>query len=126
MIVDTSAMVAIVNGESDARSLLALMRDADELQMSTCSVLELSLVLGPERREQAARLLSRAGIQLAPFTAEQLAAAQEGHARYGKGSGARAKLNFGDCVSYALAKTTGQPLLFKGDDFTHTDVVSAL
>jgi ribonuclease VapC len=61
-----------------------------------------------------------------PFDAEQLAAARDAHRRYGRNSGSRAQLNFGDCMSYALAKVTGEPLLFKGDDFTHTDITPAL
>ena len=125
MILDTSALVAIVTGERDAPVLLAAMRDADSLQMTTPTALELSLVLGPDRRDACMALLRQAGIQLMPFTAEHLAAAQAGHARFGRGSESPAQLNFGDCFSYALAKVTGQPLLFKGEDFTHTDIEPA-
>jgi ribonuclease VapC len=126
MIVDTSALVAIVRGEPDAPALLTAMRDADGLSMSAATALELSLVIGPARHERGLAFLEESGIAIVAFTAAHLAAARAGHARYGRGSGSRARLNFGDCFSYALAKVTGEPLLFKGDDFTHTDVTPAL
>ena len=125
MIVDTSALAAIVTGERDAPVLLAAMRDADSLQMTTPTALELSLVLGPDRLDAGTALLRQAGIQLVPFTAEHLVVAQAGHARFGRGAGSAAQLNFGDCFSYARAKATGQPLLSKGDDFTHADIEPA-
>jgi len=125
VIVDTSALVAIVNGEPDASVLLATMRDADSLHMTTPTTLELSLVLGRDRRDACRAFLRQAGIELIPFTAEHLTAAQDGHARFGRGSRSRAQLNFGDCFSYALAKVRGEPLLFKGDAFTHTDIEPA-
>ena len=65
-------------------------------------------------------------IAIIPFDADHARVAREAYARYGKKSGSSARLNFGDCMTYALAKITGEPLLFKGDDFTHTDLTSAL
>jgi ribonuclease VapC len=125
VIVDTSAVVAVIKQEPAASALLSVMRDADQLRMATCTALELSLVLGAQRQERATTFLREAGIHLVPFTVEHLAAARDGHARFGRGSGSRAMLNLGDCFSYALASVTGEPLLFTGDDFTHTDVTPA-
>jgi ribonuclease VapC len=125
VIVDTSAVVAVIRQEPAASALLSVMRDADQLRMATCTALELSLVLGAQRQERATTFLREAGIHLVPFTAEHLAAAQDGLARFGRGSGSPAMLNFGDCFAYALASVTGEPLLFTGDDFTHTDVTPA-
>lgn len=125
MIIDTSAMVAIINAEPEKHSFLSAMRDADRLHMSTPTALELSLVLGPERHDAARDLMQQSGVRLVDFTTEHLAAARVAHARFGRGSGSPAKLNFGDCMTYALAKVTGEPLLFKGDDFVHTDVEPA-
>lgn len=71
------------------------------------------------------RLLDDAEIAVVPVDAAQARLARAAYARYGRRSGSRAQLNFGDCMAYALAKVTGEPLLFKGDDFTHTDVTSA-
>ena len=75
--------------------------------------------------ERLDELLGDAEISVVPFDAAQARIAREAHARFGKGSGSKAGLNFGDCVTYALAKVTGEPLLFKGDDFAHTDVTPA-
>lgn len=125
MIIDTSAMVAIINDEPERQPFLLAMRDASPLSMSTPSALELSLVLGSERHEAANDLMQLSGVRLVEFTTEHLAAAREAHARFGRGSGSPARLNFGDCMSYALAKVTGEALLFKGEDFTHTDVEPA-
>ncbi|MFT4286538.1 type II toxin-antitoxin system VapC family toxin [Nocardioides sp.] len=126
MIVDTSAMVAIIQAEPEAERFLETMRDAPSLRMSTPTMLELSLVLGPERIARATDLVQESGTGLEAFTKDHLLVAQQAHARYGRGSGSPAKLNFGDCMSYALAKVRDEPLLFKGDDFRHTDVTSAL
>ena len=71
-------------------------------------------------------LMTKFDVVIEPVTAEQAAIARSGYRRFGQASRHRAKLNFGDCFSYALAKATGEPLLFKGDDFIHTDVVSAI
>jgi ribonuclease VapC len=65
-------------------------------------------------------------LRIEPVTEDQVRIARDAYREYGKGSGHRARLNFGDCFAYALARVTGEPLLFKGDDFTHTDIASAL
>lgn len=125
MIIDTSAMVAIINAEPEERSFLSAMRDADRLHMSTATALELSLVLGPERHDAVTDLIHESGVRLVDFTMEHLAAARVAHARFGRGSGSKARLNLGDCFAYALAKVRDEPLLFKGDDFTHADLEPA-
>jgi ribonuclease VapC len=83
-------------------------------------------VITPERHDELDQLLAETLSSVVAFDDAQVRLAREAYARYGKGSGSPARLNLGDCFSYALAKTTGQPLLFKGDDFTHTDVTPAL
>lgn len=125
MIVDSSALVAIVKGENDAETFVdTLGRGA--VAVSTATLLECVLVLGPQRLALLDDLVARGRLEIVPFDTKQLAAARQAHLTYGRGRGSRARLNFGDCISYALAKTRGEPLLFKGDDFTHTDVESAL
>ena len=126
MIIDTSAVVAIVQSEPDAEQLLEAMRDADGLWMATPTALELSIVLGAERTDRAMDLLRQLGVRLVDFTSAHLLVAQHAHATYGRKSGSPAKLNFGDCMTYALAKVADEPLLFKGDDFTHTDITPAI
>jgi ribonuclease VapC len=126
VIIDTSAVVAIVQSEPDADRLLEAMRDADGLWMATPTALELSIVLGAERIDRAMDLLRQLGIRLVEFTNAHLLVAQHAHATYGRKSGSPAKLNFGDCMTYALAKVADEPLLFKGDDFTHTDITPAI
>ena len=125
MIIDPSAIVAIVRSEPDADGLLEAMRDAEGLWMATPTALELSIVLGAERVDRAMDLLHQLGIRFVDFTNSHRLVAQHAHATYGRGSGSPAKLNFGDCMTYALAKVRDEPLLFKGDDFTHTDVTPA-
>jgi len=126
VILDTSAVVAIIKNEPEKAPFLAIMRDSPVLRMGTPTVLELTMVLGSERLDRTLDLLHEGGVQFVDFTAQHLLVAQHAHQLYGRGSGSSAKLNFGDCMTYALAKFTGEPLLFKGDDFTHTDITPAL
>lgn len=125
MIVDSSAIVAIIKRESDHESHTAALGSAAAPAMSAGSVLECSIVMGRQRESEVDALIEAAGIRVVPFDGQQLAAARAAHRRYGRKSGSLANLNFGDCMSYALAKVTGEPLLFKGDDFTHTDIEAA-
>lgn len=129
MIVDTSALVAVLFGEPEADRYTRLIHDADRCLMSAGSFLELSIVLerqtGPEVVRQCDMFFRRAGIIVEPFTVEQAHIARQAFHDFGKGRHA-AGLNFGDCFAYALAKVTGEPLLFKGKDFRKTDVVAAL
>lgn len=125
MIVDTSALVAILRGEDDADRFIAAMESAPDLRVSAATVLECTLVLGPRRTELLDELLQVVAAEIVPFDEKQLAMAREAHRRYGRGSGSAARLNFGDCFTYALAHSRGEPLLFKGDDFARTDLTAA-
>jgi ribonuclease VapC len=125
MVIDTSAIIAILFGEPEARRFARAI-DQDSLRlMSVVSVLEATMVVESELGEAGGReldlLLHRAGIEVAGFLPEQLDVARHAFRTYGKGRHP-AGLNFGDCFSYALAKFTGQPLLFKGNDFARTDI----
>lgn len=128
MIVDSSAVLAILFGEPDARRHAAAIMAAHPCRMSVANVLEASIVAEHRGGEQAAHnldeLLERAEIELVPVTVEHLEAARLAWRRFGKGHHP-AVLNFGDCFAYALARTTGEPLLSKGDDFARTDIESA-
>ncbi|SOD97182.1 type II toxin-antitoxin system VapC family toxin [Caenispirillum bisanense] len=126
MIIDTSALVAILQGEDDAVPLMNVLTASSVRLMSAANYLELGIVIDKLRDPAFSglvdHLLTRARIEIAPVTADQARLAREAYRRYGRGSGHAAKLNFGDCFAYALAKDRDQPLLFKGDDFSHTDV----
>lgn len=129
MVVDTSALVALLNMEPEsARLAAALESDAVRL-VSAATVVESSLVIESRYGSAGGReldlLIAKAGLSVESVTREQADVAREAWRRYGKGRHS-AGLNFGDCFSYALAKVTGEPLLFKGDDFTHTDLSAAL
>ena len=125
MVIDTSAVIAILFGEEEAERFGTAIDNDPSRLMSAASVLEASLVVESELGEQGAReldfLLLKAGIETIPFNEEQLQVARYAFREYGKGRHP-AGLNFGDCFSYALSRTTGEPLLFKGDDFSQTDV----
>ena len=122
MILDSSAVVAILRGEPEAEAFRTLIESADTVAISAASVVELSLVVGPDRQEVLDRFLAVAGAVIEPVDGEQVAVARRAAMRFGRGSGSAAKLNFGDCFAYALAAVAGQPLLCKGDDFVHTDL----
>ena len=128
MIVDTSALIAILRDESEAR-LFAEAIAAAACRMSAASFLEAAAVIDAARDPVASRrfdeLLATARIAIEPVTEAQARIAREAYRDFGKGSGHRAQLNFGDCFTYALAKESGEPLLFKGDDFHHTDIAVA-
>lgn len=125
--VDTSALVAVLLREPEADRLLAVMRGADRLLVGAPSVFELRLVLRRTRDAHldvaADLLLSAPHLEIVPWSAEHLPLAQEALTRFG---GRPARLNFGDCMAYAVAKAAGCPLLYKGGDFAATDVRSAL
>jgi len=125
MVIDTSVVAALLFGEPEAEAFAAAI-DADPVRlMSSASVLEAGLVIGSELGEAGEReldlLLARSGISVVAFNEEQLPLARDAWRRFGKGRHPAA-LNFGDCFSYALSKATGEPLLFKGRDFSRTDV----
>ena len=129
MIVDSSALLAVLNRESDADLFQDAMLTASPCRMSVAKVLEVSIVVegrgGAEAGRELDAFLERAEIEPAPVTAEELEAARQAWRRFGKGRHPAA-LNFGDCFAYALAQTTGEPLLFKGEDFARTDIPAAL
>jgi ribonuclease VapC len=126
MILDTSVLVAVITGEPDRDELLEQMQKAPHLLMSVGSYLECAIVLDGRRDPVLSRyldaLLDALGVSLFPLDEQQARVARQAYADFGRGSGHPARLNFGDCFAYALATTTGEPLLFKGDDFTQTDV----
>ena len=126
MILDASAVIAVVRDEPDAAVFVEAMQSADRLAMSTATALEIYLVSRSGRAQGVQTFLSGLDVELIPFDIEHLARARQAAEVYGRHSDSPAKLHFGDCIAYALAKSTGEPLLFKGDDFTHTDVESAL
>jgi len=130
MIVDSSAMVAVIKREPDWLVLSERMDSAGSVCMSAASYLETAIVLDRYRDPvPSARLdeaIEEARIVIEPVTAEQAKIARQAYRDYGKGSGHPANLNFGDCFSYALARYKREPLLYKGDDFVHTDLRSAL
>ena len=128
MIIDTSAVVAILLAESDATHFEQAIAKAWPRRMSAVALLETTMVVearsGPSGGQDIDLFLHEAEIELAPVTPEHVEAARRAWRQFGKGNH-RAGLNFGDCFAYALAKTTGEPLLFKGKDFTRTDIARA-
>jgi ribonuclease VapC len=128
MILDTSALVAILYGEPEARDFVERIHAADVCRISVANDVELAMVvesqLGPDGARQAEAFLRRASIVVEPVNLEQGELARQAFLDFGKGRH-KAGLNFGDCFAYALAKATGEPLLFKGDDFALTDIRGA-
>jgi ribonuclease VapC len=129
MIVDTSAVLAILFNESDAETYARAISEADSRRMSAASFVEAAVVVEAQTKESGSRqfdaFFRRAGIVIEPVTEEQAHAARQAYTDFGKGRHP-AGLNFGDCFAYALAKVTGEPLLFKGNDFRKTDVKAAV
>lgn len=134
MIIDTSALVAIIRSEPDGGIYLDTLRRAvlagTPIRISTANLFELYLVIDKDRDEAlslaADAVISSLSLDVVPVSIDHVLEARAAHRRYGRGSGARAKLNFGDCFAYALAKQAGEPLLFKGADFALTDIEAAL
>jgi ribonuclease VapC len=129
VVIDTSAVMAVLFDEPDADAYEAAIASAEHALMSTGTVLECAIVLaarhGPAGPPKLDALLHEQGVEVVPFDPAQLALARAAHQRFGRGRHVAA-LNFGDCFAYALAKARGLPVLFKGADFAHTDVGSAL
>jgi ribonuclease VapC len=125
MTLDTSAVLAVLQDEAERTEFVMLIEQAARRVISAVSVLEAAMVLEGRRGEDAGtdldQSLRRAPIETVAFDEEQLTVARTAFRRFGKGRHA-AGLNFGDCASYALAQWSGEPLLFKGTDFTATDV----
>lgn len=130
MIVDTSAIVAVALGEPDAPAVTETLLGSIDSRLSAASYVELCAVMQRRGRPEVARLVDRLldayGVRIEPFDAEQARIAAQAYQDYGRGSGHAARLNLGDVYSYALAQVAGEPLLFIGDDFVHTDIRAAL
>ena len=130
MIVDTSAIIAILTAEGDAAIYADAIANADVRRLSAASYLECGIVLDNQGDPVVSRsldeLLDEAKVVIEPVTEHHARLARHAYADFGKGSGHRAGLNFGDCLSYALSLAAREPLLWKGDDFGHTGIPSAL
>jgi ribonuclease VapC len=128
MILDASAIVAILRKETDAPAMAQAVAGAIERRTSAVTYVEAAIVIDSSRDPVSSRRLDdffrEAEIIIEPVTVEQAEIAREAYRDFGKGRH-RAGLNSGDCFAYALAKTTGEALLFKGDDFCHTDIEPA-
>ncbi len=128
MIVDTSAVLAILFGEVDARRYAGALASAPHCRMSAANYLEAAIVLEGRQTTEAGYALDlvvgRTPIELVPVSVAHAQVARRAWRRFGKGNHP-AGLNFGDCFAYALAESTGEPLLFKGGDFALTDVEAA-
>ena len=126
MVVDTSAILAILLQEDDAERYAGALEATDRPLIAAASVVETGMVvmarLGADARADLEDLIRQGGFRVEALTMEHALVALDAFERFGKGSGHPAGLNFGDCLVYALAKLTGQPLLFKGDDFASTDI----
>ncbi|MFJ9313733.1 type II toxin-antitoxin system VapC family toxin [Pimelobacter simplex] len=127
MIVDTSALIAVLFAEEEAADFAELMA-AQPARVSATNWVEATMVADGKRvaaGDRLDRLMGELGVTIEPVTETHARAARIAFRRYGRGSGSPARLNFGDCFAYALSATSGEPLLFKGVDFTHTDVLRA-
>jgi ribonuclease VapC len=128
IVVDTSVLVAMFRREPDGRHLYDVIGQAEERILPPACIAEFVLLrrYGGERRKWLDFLIDVQDMQVCSFTSEMAYIAADAAERYGRGSGHPAGLNFGDCLSYAVAKHLGAPLLYKGGDFRHTDIESAL
>jgi ribonuclease VapC len=129
MIIDTSALIAILRAEPEAAACAAAIAAAAQRRISAANFVETAIVIDASRDPIASRrlddLVTEAELVIEPVTELHARVAREAYRDYGRGSGHPARLNFGDCFAYALARVTGEPLLFKGDDFSHTDITPA-
>ena len=130
MIIDTSALVALLRAEAETPAITTAMREANSLKMSAATVVEARVVMTAKAGSIGRRLLDtiikEAQIEIVTLTSAQADFASQAFIDYGRGSGSQAKLNYGDCFSYALAAETGEELLYVGNDFAHTDLLSAI
>ena len=129
MIIDSSAVFPLLHGESTAERVLEVSVAAPPLRMSVTTWVEargVALRRAPPTPPQVDGLGRPMRVEFVPVDMDQARVARDAYRRFGPSSGSRARLTFGDCFSYALAITSGEALLFVGDDFTHTDVQSAL
>lgn len=129
MIVDSSALAAIILGEPERSAFVREIRAAPRAPMSAATYVEIGVVVDGRRDPVLSRqvdlLMEELGVDVVDLTVAQARIAREAYRDFGRGSGHPAGLNLGDCYSYALAIDRDEPLLYKGDDFIHTDVRSA-
>jgi len=129
VIIDTSALLAILRDEAAAQTCAQAIEQADVRRISAGSFLEAAIVIDASGDPVASRRLDElvdvANIVIEPVTVEQARIGRAAHRDFGRGSGHPAQLNFGDCFAYALSKVTAEPLLFVGLDFGRTDMRSA-
>ncbi len=129
IVVDTSVLVAIMGDEPERRAFNERIAEAAEARISAASLLEARIVLFARHGENAVRdldaFLLRSGMIVVEVSPRNADLAFDAYRRYGRGTGHPARLNYGDCFAYALAKQSGAPLLFKGDDFSRTDIRTA-
>lgn len=130
IVVDSSALMAVLNKEGDAASMARCLADASGRIMSAGNYLECGIVarnrFGPRGADRFRSLVAELDIEVVPVDGKAADEGLNAFLRFGKGSGHAASLNFGDCFAYALAKARNLPLLFKGNDFRQTDVVPVL
>jgi ribonuclease VapC len=130
MIVDSSALIAILKREPEAPTFSMALDASDSTSISAATFFESAMVVdrwkNPKLSNRLNELLDQFEILIEPVTLEQAQVARQAYRDYGRGSGHPANLNFGDCFSYALARAKREPILFKGDDFIHTDLRSAV
>jgi ribonuclease VapC len=130
VIIDASAIIAILRDEPEARSFANAIAAAKARRISAVNYVEAAVVIDGSRNPIASRrfddLFRVAELVVEPVTTTQARIAREAYRDFGKGSGHSAGLNFGDCFAYALAKEASEPILFKGDDFSRTDLIPAL
>jgi ribonuclease VapC len=128
MIIDTSAIIAILFDEEDARIYAEAITSAESCRISAATFVEIAIVVEAQTKNSGSRqldaFLNRAGIAIEPLTEEQAHIARQAFIDFGKGRHP-ASLNYGDCFSYALSRATREPLLFKGKDFAKTDLIAA-
>lgn len=129
MVIDLSAIAAILFAEPEARAFLAEIAAAGICRLSAANFVEVGIVVRRDasgaRKRAFDELMRTFQIQIEPVTKEQAVIALDAYEKFGKGSGHPASLNYGNSFAYALAKQSGEPLLFKGEDFIHTDISSA-
>lgn len=130
IVVDTSVLIALLKEERDATALVWRLAAASKRYVSAGTLLECGIVVsaqyGVAGLIELQNLHHSLELETVSFDADQARVGYDAFARFGRGSGHPAKLNFGDCFAYALARTRNLPLLFKGDDFIHTDIEPAL
>ena len=129
MVIDTSALLAILLNEPEAPQLVKAIMGAERAVVGTPSLVEAAAVMlakkGPGGEVALDALLERLGIDSDPFTEDGARLARLAYSRFGKGVGSPGVLNYGDCLAYGMAMASREPLLFKGDDFSKTDVTRA-